>query len=172
MALNHLPTPQVPVLNLWLSLHCKIWEHVCQHCASKDLIGVEHKMKEKQQSNQAKTVLTVQWRFNLNFIAVYSCLNPSSSINICVTYVFTLNHKGLLIHGYKKSHPVEGVMMQPPRSTVILQPQPRSGVSWFIPKLCPSSCAKVTAAPSGFSEWSCDREKKENPRTSEHINNV
>lgn len=47
-------------------------------------------------------------------------------------------------------------MMQPPRSTVILQPQPRSGVSWFMPKLCPSSCAKVTAAPSGFSEWSCD----------------
>lgn len=55
-----------------------------------------------------------------------------------------------------KSHPVEGVMMQPPRSTVILQPQPRSGVSWFMPKLCPSSCAKVTAAPSGFSEWSCE----------------
>lgn len=50
--------------------------------------------------------------------------------------------------------------MQPPRSTVILQPQPRSGVSWFMPKLCPSSCAKVTAAPSGFSEWSCDGKKK------------
>ncbi|TNN50341.1 hypothetical protein EYF80_039469 [Liparis tanakae] len=49
-------------------------------------------------------------------------------------------------------------MMQPPRSTVILQPQPRSGVSWFIPKLCPSSWAKVTAAPRGFSEWSCNGE--------------
>lgn len=48
-------------------------------------------------------------------------------------------------------------MMQPPRSTVILQPQPRSGVSWFMPKLCPSSCANVTAAPRGFSEWSYDR---------------
>ena len=45
-------------------------------------------------------------------------------------------------------------MMQPPRSTVILQPHPRSGVSWFIPKLCPSSWARVTAAPRGFSEWS------------------
>lgn len=53
------------------------------------------------------------------------------------------------------THPVEGVMMQPPRSAVTLQPQPLSGVSWFIPKLCPSSWARVTAAPRGLSEWSC-----------------
>lgn len=45
-------------------------------------------------------------------------------------------------------------MMQPPRSAVTLQPQPLSGVSWFIPKLCPSSWARVTAAPRGLSEWS------------------
>lgn len=66
-----------------------------------------------------------------------------------------------------KSHPVEGVMMQPPRSTVILQPHPRSGVSWFMPKLCPSSCANVTAAPSGFSEWSFGGKQK---GTLEHVN--
>lgn len=53
------------------------------------------------------------------------------------------------------TYPVEGVMMQPPRSAVTLQPQPLSGVSWFIPKLCPSSWARVTAAPRGLSEWSC-----------------
>lgn len=58
-------------------------------------------------------------------------------------------------------------MMQPPRSTVILQPHPRSGVSWFMPKLCPSSCANVTAAPSGFSEWSFGGKQK---GTLEHVN--
>lgn len=58
------------------------------------------------------------------------------------------------------THPVEGVMMQPPRSTVTLQPHPLSGVSWFIPKLCPSSWARVTAAPSGLSEWSCKNKYK------------
>lgn len=57
----------------------------------------------------------------------------------------------------KVTHPVEGVMMQPPRSAVTLQPQPLSGVSWFIPKLCPSSWARVTAAPRGLSEWSCHK---------------
>lgn len=66
-----------------------------------------------------------------------------------------------------KPHPVEGVMMQPPRSTVILQPHPRSGVSWFMPKLCPSSCANVTAAPSGFSEWSFGGKQE---GTLEHVN--
>lgn len=60
------------------------------------------------------------------------------------------------------THPVEGVMMQPPRSTVTLQPHPRSGVSWFIPKLCPSSWARVTAAPRGLSEWSCKRDQSQN----------
>lgn len=52
------------------------------------------------------------------------------------------------------THPVEGFMMQPPLSAAILQLQPLSRVSWFIPKLWPSSCAKVTAAPRGLSEWS------------------
>lgn len=50
--------------------------------------------------------------------------------------------------------PVEGFMMQPPLSAAILQLQPLSSVSWFIPKLWPSSCARVTAAPRGLSEWS------------------
>lgn len=45
-------------------------------------------------------------------------------------------------------------MMQPPLSVDALQLQPLSSVSWFIPKLCPSSWASVTAAPRGFSEWS------------------
>lgn len=45
-------------------------------------------------------------------------------------------------------------MMQPPLSVDALQLQPLSNVSWFIPKLWPSSWARVTAAPRGFSEWS------------------
>lgn len=57
-----------------------------------------------------------------------------------------------------RTHPVEGVMMQPPLSAVTLHPHPLSGVSWFIPKLCPSSCANVTAAPRGLSEWSWEAE--------------
>lgn len=44
--------------------------------------------------------------------------------------------------------------MQPPLSAAMVQRQPLSSVSWFIPKLWPSSCAKVTAAPRGLSEWS------------------
>lgn len=52
----------------------------------------------------------------------------------------------------RAAHPVEGVMMQPPRSAVTRQPHPRSGVSWFMPKLWPSSWASVTAAPRGLSE--------------------
>lgn len=55
------------------------------------------------------------------------------------------------------TYPVEGFMMQPPFSAAILQLQPLSSVSWFIPKLWPSSCAKVTAAPRGLSEWSSKR---------------
>lgn len=53
-------------------------------------------------------------------------------------------------------------MMQPPRSAVTLQPQPLSGVSWFIPKLCPSSWARVTAAPRGLSEWSYNNNNNNN----------
>lgn len=56
--------------------------------------------------------------------------------------------------------PVEGFMMQPPLSAAILQLQPLSRVSWFIPKLWPSSCARVTAAPRGLSEWSSKKTQK------------
>lgn len=58
--------------------------------------------------------------------------------------------------------PVEGFMMQPPLSAATLQPQPRSSVSWFIPKLWPSSCARVTAAPRGLSEWSSKQTQEHN----------
>lgn len=51
-------------------------------------------------------------------------------------------------------------MMQPPLSAAVLHLQPRSRVSWFIPKLWPSSCARVTAAPRGLSEWSSKKYKR------------
>lgn len=81
-----------------------------------------------------------------------------------------------LIWNLKRTYPVEGVIMQPPLSAVTLHPHPRSGVSWFIPKLCPSSWAKVTAAPRGLSEWSWkvagDQKitKRENDETGVNIN--
>lgn len=63
--------------------------------------------------------------------------------------------------------PVEGFMMQPPVSAAVLQLQPLSRVSWFIPKLWPSSCARVTAAPRGLSEWSS--KKTQEHRLTAHI---
>lgn len=56
--------------------------------------------------------------------------------------------------GTRHTCPVEGFMMQPPLPAAMVQWQPLSSVSWFIPKLWPSSCARVTAAPRGLSEWS------------------
>lgn len=58
--------------------------------------------------------------------------------------------------------PVEGFMIQPPLLAATLQPQPLSSVSWFIPKLWPSSCARVTAAPRGLSEWSSKQTQEHN----------
>lgn len=62
----------------------------------------------------------------------------------------------------KGTCPVEGFMMHPPLSAAVLQLQPLSRVSWFIPKLWPSSCARVTAAPRGLSEWSSKKTQGHN----------
>lgn len=59
-------------------------------------------------------------------------------------------------------------MMQPPLWAAARQLQPRSRVSWFIPKLWPSSCARVTAAPRGLSEWSSEK-KQEHRRTAQAL---
>lgn len=45
-------------------------------------------------------------------------------------------------------------MMQPPRRRSFWHWQRRSAVSWFMPRLWPSSCATVDATPSTLTRWS------------------
>lgn len=54
----------------------------------------------------------------------------------------------------RSTHPVDGSMMQPPRRGSFWHWQWRSAVSWFMPRLCPSSCATVDATPSTLTRWS------------------
>lgn len=59
-----------------------------------------------------------------------------------------------LHYSTQNTHPVDGSMMQPPRRGSFWHWQLRSAVSWFMPRLWPSSCATVDATPSTLTRWS------------------